>query len=263
MSVPLFDALGEVTARVRAAPHLLLFCDFDGALAPVYDNPAAVTLSADVRRPLADLAASGRVTVVVVSGRSAADLRARAEVPGLIVAGNHGLELAGPGWEYVDPAVAESAPAIAHLAAHLMKALESIPGVAVEDKGLSATVHYRHAAPGQHEAVRSAVHGVLSNSSHPFVLTAGRMCYDLRPRVYWSKGEAVKWLAAHVGQPAALVVFVGGDPTDEDAFAALPDGITVRVGCGPETLARYHVDGPDGVHKFLEWLREQGGRRVG
>lgn len=257
MSVPLFDVLDVVAARVRAAPHVLLGCDFDGALAPVYDHPASATLSSEVRGPLADLAAGGRVTVLVVSGRTAADLRARADVPGLIVAGNHGLELAGPGWEHVDPAVAESAPAIHNLANGLEQVLESIPGVMVEDKGLSVAVHYRHAAPELHEAVRSRVHGVLSNSSHPFVLTAGRMCYDLRPRVYWHKGEAVKWLLAHVGQPAALVVFVGGDPTDEDAFAALPDGITVRVGCGPETLARYHVDGPDGVHRFLEWLREQ------
>lgn len=259
MSAPLFDALDEVAARVRAAPHLLLFCDFDGALAPVYDNPAAASLSAEVRGPLADLAAGGRVTVVVGSGRSACDLRARADVPGLVVAGNHGLELAGPGWEHVDPAVAESTPAIGQLAATLSKALDGISGVAVEDKRLSVTVHYRHAAPEQHEAVRNAVHGVLSNSSHPFVLTAGRMCFDLRPRVYWNKGEAIRWLAGHVGQPDALVVFVGGDPTDEDAFAALPDGVTVRVGSGAETAARYHVDGPDGVRKFLEWLREQMG----
>jgi trehalose 6-phosphate phosphatase len=264
MSVLLFDALDEVATRVRAAPHVLLFCDFDGALAPVYDHPAAATLSAEVRPLLADLAARGRTTVTVVSGRSAADLRARADVPGLIVAGNHGLEIAGPGWEHIDPAVAESAPNVANLAAGLLKATESIPGVYVEDKGLSVSVHFRHVPPDQHEAVRAAVHGVLGGSSHPFVLTTGRMVYDVRPRVYWHKGEAVKWIAARVGQPDALVIFVGGDPTDEDAFAALPDGVTVRVGPGAETAAKYHLDGPDGVRKFLGWLREQGRpRRAG
>jgi trehalose 6-phosphate phosphatase len=257
MSVPLSDALDEVVLRVRAAPHLLLGCDFDGALAPVFDNPATATLSAEVRGPLTDLSASGRVTVLVVSGRSAVDLRARTDMPELIVAGNHGLDLAGPGWEYVDPAVAESIPTIDQLAGTVAKAVESIAGVLVEEKGLSVAVHYRHAAPEQHEAVRAAVHGVLSNASHPFVLTSGRMCFDIRPRVYWHKGEAVKWLLARIGQPDALVIFVGGDPTDEDAFAALPEGVTVRVGCGPETAAKFHVDGPDGVRKFLEWLRDQ------
>lgn len=257
MSTPLLDVLPELGPRVRAAPYLLLGCDFDGALAPVFDHPQAATLSNEVRAPLAELASSGRCTVVVVSGRSAADLRARADVPGLIVAGNHGLELAGPDWEYVDPAVAESGQAIAVLAAGLRPPLEEIPGVAVEEKGLSVTVHFRHATPERHETIRSATHGVLSNASHPFVLTTGRMCYDIRPRVYWNKGEAIKFLLNRFDRPDALVVFIGGDPTDEDAFAALPDGITVRVGSGVETAAKYHVDGPDGVRKFLEWLRDQ------
>jgi trehalose 6-phosphate phosphatase len=257
MSVPLSDALNEIASRVQAAPHVLLFCDFDGALAPVYDNPAAASLSAEVRPLLADLAASGRVTVTVVSGRSASDLRSRANMPGLIVAGNHGLEIAGPGWDYVDRAVATSAPNVSLLTAALAKATENIRGVFLEDKKLSVSVHFRHVPTDQHEAVRSAVHGVLGGTSHPFVLTAGRMVYDIRPRVYWHKGEAVKWIAGRVRQPDALVVFVGGDPTDEDAFAALPHGVTVRVGPGMETAAKYCLEGPDGVRKFLEWLREQ------
>jgi trehalose 6-phosphate phosphatase len=199
------------------------------------------------------------VTVTVVSGRSAADLRGRADLAHVIVAGNHGLEIAGPGFEHVDPAVAEAAPAVGNLAAALSRALDGIPGVFVEDKRLSVSVHYRHVAPDQQEAVRSAVHGVLSHSSHPFVLTVGRLVYDLRPRLYWDKGALVKWVAGHVGQPDAAVVFVGGDPTDEEAFHALPDGVTVRVGTGPETAARYHLDGPDGVRKFLAWLRDEVG----
>jgi trehalose 6-phosphate phosphatase len=257
MAAPLFDDLDAIAERVRAAPHLLLFCDFDGALAPVYDHPSAAWLSAEVRVPLGDVAAIPRVTVTVVSGRSAADLRARADVPGLIVAGNHGLEIAGPGWEHVDPAVAEHAPYVAALAVALAKAVEGIPGVFVEEKGLSVSVHFRHVPPDQHEAIRSAIHNVLGASSHPFVLTTGRMVYDIRPRVYWHKGEAVRWIANRIGQPDALVIFVGGDPTDEDAFAALPNGITVGVAPTCETAAKYCLEGPDGVRRFLEWLRDR------
>jgi trehalose-6-phosphatase len=54
-----------------------------------------------------------------------------------------------------------------------------------------------------------------------------------------------------------LVVFIGGDPTDEDAFAALPDGITVGMGGVSDTAAKYSLNGPDGVRRFLEWLRDQ------
>lgn len=259
MSVPLFDALDEVAERVRTAPHLLLFCDFDGGLAPVYDHPAAAMLSPEVRTPLAGLAATGRVTVTIVSGRSAADLRGRADLPGLIVAGNHGLELAGPDWSYVNPAVAEQAAHVGALGPALAKQLENIPGAVIEEKGLSVSVHFRHVSPDRQEAVRQAIHAVLGGSSHPFVLTTGRMVFDIRPRCYWHKGEAVTWIAARIGQPGALVIIIGGDPTDEDAFVALPQGITIRVGSGVETAAKYHVDGPDGVRDFLEWLRERAG----
>jgi trehalose-phosphatase len=255
MSIPLFEDLDAVAQRVRAASHVLLFCDFDGALAPVYDHPGSVTLSSEVRPILSDLAVCGRVTVTVVSGRSAADLRSRTDVPGLIVAGNHGLEIAGPGWEHIDPAVAEHAPHVEALAISLAKPLEGIYGVSIEMKGLSASVHYRHVPPEQHEAVRLAVHNVLAGATHPFVLTTGRLVFDIRPRVYWNKGEMVRWIATRIGRTDSLVVFVGGDPTDEDAFVALPGGVTVRVGPGPETQAKYHLDGPDGVRKFLEWLR--------
>jgi trehalose 6-phosphate phosphatase len=257
MATPLFDALPTIAGRIRAAPHILLFCDFDGALAPVYDHPSAATLSGEVRVPLADLAASGRVTVTVVSGRSAEDLRSRANVPGLIVAGNHGLEISGPGWEHIDPAVAEHGPYVHAMGTALVKAVEAIPGAFVEEKGLSVSVHFRHADPELHGVVQTAVHNVLAASNHPFVLTKGRMVYDIRPRVYWHKGEAVRWIATKIGQPDALVVFIGGDPTDEDAFGALPDGITVGVAPTCETAAKYCLDGPDGVRGFLEWMRDQ------
>jgi trehalose-phosphatase len=112
-------------------------------------------------------------------------------------------------------------------------------------------------APENQETVRLAVHNVLASSMHPFVLTMGRLVFDIRPRVYWNKGEMVRWIAMRVGQPEALVVFLGGDPTDEDAFAALPNGVTVRVGAGSETAAKYHLEGPDGVRKFLEWLGDE------
>ena len=179
---------------------------------------------------------------------------ARGDMPGLIVAGNHGLEIVGPGWEYVDPAVAENLPYVNAIGMALNKALEGIPGVFVEEKGLSVGVHYRHAAPEQHEAVRTAVHNVLSGSQHPFVLTPGLNVFNVRPRVYWHKGEMVRWIASKIGRDGSLVIFVGGDATDEDAFAALPDDITIGVGTTGESAAKYSLEGPDGVRQFLEWL---------
>jgi trehalose-phosphatase len=100
------------------------------------------------------------------------------------------------------------------------------------------------------------VHAVLSQTSHPFVLAAGEKVFDIRPRVYWHKGSAVEWIAAKLGKPGTLPIYVGDDVTDEDAFAALTQGITVKVGEAGQTAARYQLDGPPEVRKFLEWIDE-------
>ena len=78
--------------------------------------------------------------------------------------------------------------------------------------------------------------------------------YEIRPRVYWNKGNAVKWIEEQLAHPGMLTVYVGDDQTDEDAFAALPNAITIKVGSEGETAAKYRVAGPVEVRKFLEWL---------
>ncbi|MGH7451424.1 MAG: trehalose-phosphatase, partial [bacterium] len=87
-------------------------------------------------------------------------------------------------------------------------------------------------------------------------LAAGKMVYEIKPRVDWHKGAALHWIKDRVGQPKALAIYLGDDFTDEDAFAALPDGITVKVGHAEETLAKFHVANPAEVQQFLRWLLE-------
>jgi trehalose 6-phosphate phosphatase len=53
------------------------------------------------------------------------------------------------------------------------------------------------------------------------------------------------------------MIYLGDDFTDEDAFAALPDGITIKVGHAEETLAKFHVANPAEVQQFLFWLNER------
>ena len=47
------------------------------------------------------------------------------------------------------------------------------------------------------------------------------------------------------------------DLSDEDAFAALPHGIAIRVGTRRSTRARYQLEGVGQVHHFLETLRNE------
>src|SRR5687767_1656454 len=254
MTLPLFHALEEIGARLQAAPHILLFLDFDGTIVPINPDPASLRLTPAQTAILRTLNEHESVSVTVLGGRERADLQERVGVPGLVYAGNHGLEISGPGFVFIEPTSVECRAPLQALAADLKNRLHSIPGAVVEDKGLTLSVHYRQAPPEAAEPIRQAVHAALAQATHPFQLTTGEMVYEVRPRVNWSKGTAVAWIRDQLDKPAALALYFGDDATDEDAFAALLQGISVKVGGAPETAAAYLLNSPDEVWRFLNWM---------
>jgi trehalose-phosphatase len=220
-------------------------------------EPNLAALSPHMDRVLRSLAEQPVVSLAILSGRERADLQGRIGIPGLVYAGNHGLEIQGPGFIFVEPAAAQCTEAVKELAAELRRKLHDIEGALVEDKGLTLTVHYRLVPDTRVEDVRRVVHSILAASNHPFQLTSGEKAYEIRPRLYWNKGTAVEWIRQQLDKPGALAIYVGDDHTDEDAFAALPDGITIRVGGSGETAARYTLADTAEVRRFLEWLDSQ------
>lgn len=257
MSQPLFDALSEVADRIRPAPRCLLCLDFDGTLAPFVPDPSDAFLTPAVDRILRALAGHDTMVLAIVSGRDRADLQGRVNIPGVIYAGNHGLDISGPGYVYVEPTAASHSEELRGLSQALTSRLQSFPGVLVEYKGLTISVHYRQARESDGDEIRRVVHGTLAGASHPFVLSAGDKVHEIRPRVYWNKGSAVTWIRGQLGSPDAMPIYVGDDTTDEDAFAAIrDDGIGIKVGTGAETAARYTVQDAAEVRRFLEWLAE-------
>ena len=254
MSQPLFDAIQHVGDQVAQAPHLLLCLNYDGTLSALAEQPQEARLSPQMERVLLGLANHDTVSLAIISGRDRADLQSRVGIPNLFYVGNHGLEISGPGQLFVEPTAASHADTLKQFVATLTAKLQPIEGVQVEYKGLTVTVHYRQAPPERAEEIRKVVHATLAGASHPFVLTTGPMAFEIRPRVYWSKGDAVKWIEEQLAKPGLLTIYVGDDQTDEDAFAALPDAVTIKVGTEGETTAKYRVESPLEVRKFLEWL---------
>jgi trehalose 6-phosphate phosphatase len=254
MSTPLFDAMHEIGERLEKARNILVCLDFDGTLAPLVDDPARVSLSPHIRRVLTALGDCPRVSLAILSGRERADLQNRVNIPGAVYAGNHGLEISGPGFLFLEPTAVERAELLREFTKTLKKQVSQIDGVFVEDKGLTITVHYRQAPNGAVDNVRRVVHSALAGSSHPFLLTTGDKIYEIRPRVYWNKGNAVEWIKERLQKADALIIYLGDDVTDEDAFAALQEGITIKVGESTETAAHYHLQDLLEVRKFLDWL---------
>jgi trehalose 6-phosphate phosphatase len=252
----LFEFAGEVEDRIVQAPHLLLCLGFDGTLAPFVDAPNGASLPGQVRRLLSTLAQDDRISLTVLSGRERSDLQERVGIPGLIYAGNHGLELSGPGFLFVEPMAAACRGELQTLAEELTHRLRDTPGAVVEDKGLTISVHVRMVPASQRDEVRHQIRMALSRVSHPFVVVRDEKVFEIRPRVYWDKGTAVLCIKAQFGQPGTLVIYVGDDATDEDAFESLPDGITVKVDGNVPTAARYRLESLTEVRRFLEWVAD-------
>jgi trehalose 6-phosphate phosphatase len=254
MSRSVFKALGEVGEQVAAAPRLLLALNHDGVLVPWADRP----MTEAVRASLHSLSSADKLTLAVLSRRERADLQERVGIPGIYYAGNHGLEISGPGWMFIEPTAAALAPALKEAQNELQERLRHIPAVHIEDKGFALALRLDSVPADDLEEVKRIIHAALAKASHPFQLVAGDKVYEVRPRVYWNEATAIGRIKEQLGQPDALTIYVGHE-ANEEAFAALVDALTVRVGESPTTAAKFTVDSADSVPRFLQWLERQFG----
>jgi trehalose-phosphatase len=246
--------LTEAGERIRQAPALSLFLDFDGTLTPLVDQPAAARLDAPAKEALEDLSHRPGILPAIVTGRGLEDIRDRVGVDEMLYAGNHGLEISGRGVRFVHPQAAAHKRELEEICQDLETALSDIRGPMVEYKGLTASVHFRRAAPGDVAEIERRVRQRVTGAFH---IREGILVLNIVPDIGWDKGAAVCWIHENAGAPHALPICFGDDSTDEDAFRRLPDGVTVRVGNPQPTAARYRVDDPAAVLEFLNWLRKQ------
>ena len=180
-------------------------------------------------------------------------------------AGNHGLEIEGPGLSLVNPVAEEVKPVFRLLAKVLSKALGEIRGVLVEDKGLTLSVHYRLVAEDKTDEVKNIFERVtaVARSLGKIRTTSGKKVYEVRPPVAWDKGKAIKLLLDKYQRPRGevLPIFLGDDLTDEDGFKVINDygGLSVFVGEeSGDTAARYFLRSPAEVEELLGLLLEPG-----
>lgn len=259
MTEPLFDHLPEVAGEIGGASHFLLCLDFDGTLAPIVRCPADSRMPAGTRAILERLVSQPGITVAIVSGRACEDLRSRIGLD-VILAGNHGLEIMSGNVHWRHHAAVKSQPALHEMCVELSSLAAEIPGVLVEDKGLTATLHYRNATGVIVPRISEIVNAVVAPHKDLFLLRRGKKVFEVLPRVPWDKGSAVlcilEQLRAAEG-PSISVCYIGDDATDESAFRKLTGAITVRVGKSSRTAARFRVGGATEVAEFLGRLSER------
>jgi trehalose 6-phosphate phosphatase len=236
--------------------------DIDGVLAPIVPTPDMSEVPEELRELLRRL--SERYLVVAgVSGRAAEDAAKLVGLEELVYYGNHGFEILRGGEVEAIPEAEPYRAAIEELEAKAREELEPL-GAFVEEKGITASVHYRNVSPQVGKRCKAFVE--REGERLGLRITAGRGVVEARPPVRADKGTAVRRLVEEYRARKAL--FIGDDTTDLDAFRELEglreEGVlaeTLRIGVasdeGPPEIrgeADLVVDGVEGVGGILRAL---------
>jgi trehalose 6-phosphate phosphatase len=223
---------GALRAFAERPATSAVLTDFDGTLAPIVPDPADAQPLPGAADLLAGLAAVFR-TVGVISGRPASFLvdRLGGAAPNVVLAGLYGLERVEGGEVGLDARALPWVGAVREVA--LAAADEAPPGVGVEPKGASLTLHWRQAPQ---EARWAEDFGRRWADRSGLALQPGRMALELRPPVAVDKGVVVEELA----KGASAACFAGDDLGDLAAFGALD-----RLQDRGVAVARIAVSGPE------------------
>ncbi len=244
----LFSDWETVARRLRRARQVGLFLDYDGTLAPIRPDPGEATLPDATRAVLRRLASLPTVHVTIVSGRRVDDLQKLADIPDLRYVGVHG-------WQRSDKKAANADPPelLRRFRQRLESELGGFPGIQVEDKIGSVAVHYRHASPETAREARRIVREALRAELSGARLLKLKKSWEILAGNVGGKGSAVQEILEELPR-GTLPIYMGDDASDEDAFAVIRQGLSVRVGRPRATHARYRLRSPAEVCEFLRRL---------
>jgi trehalose 6-phosphate phosphatase len=187
------------------------------------------------------------------------------QMPGVVYIGNHGLERCVDRQVRYNIDVEKYRP----MFEACLKDLREIrlPGVQVEDKGVTVTLHYRQTQDPQkaRDALLPRVQEIAAGRNLDFF--EGRMIFELRPPIKVNKGTAFESLMHEFSLEGAI--YVGDDTTDISALKIARRmrqsekcyalGVGVISDSSPESLpseADLLVFGVPEVEDLLAWLLE-------
>lgn len=243
---PLFSEAGARRLAEVADGRLLCAFDFDGTLAPIVAVPDDARLPDHIRGRLVRL--SRLAPVAIITGRGVDDIRRRLGFEPDFLVGNHGLE-GVPGWEQL---AQEHAAASLARRRQLEQALPDLgPGILLEDKRYSLSLHYRESTDPERSAQRlEALFAALQPLPR---VVAGKFVYNLLAEDRCHKGTALERLMEISG--AAHAIYAGDDVTDEDVFRLRrKDILSVRIEASESSAAELFIPQPSDIDGLLDEL---------
>jgi len=260
-----FNHLDLIEAILRRSPFGLI-TDVDGTISLTAPTTKQAKVSPLCHRYLSILC-NQLTLVAAISGRPVIEVKDMVSIDGMVYIGNHGLERWTEGHsEFIKSA--QDYPRVIKAAIEKLTPLLSMEGISIEDKGVTATIHYR-LCPEPQLAERQIL-SAIENSPHARglrIMRESKYAVNLLPPVNIDKGTALLNLIQEYDLHGGI--YLGDDITDIYAFRAIHaasrdldfQGFAIGI-TGlemPEELvaeADFTLNEVDDVERFLKWMSE-------
>eukprot|EP00747_Dinoflagellata_sp_TGD_P102626 gnl/TRDRNA2_/TRDRNA2_168724_c0_seq8.p1 gnl/TRDRNA2_/TRDRNA2_168724_c0~~gnl/TRDRNA2_/TRDRNA2_168724_c0_seq8.p1 ORF type:complete len:352 (+),score=52.65 gnl/TRDRNA2_/TRDRNA2_168724_c0_seq8:49-1104(+) len=246
-----------------------VFLDYDGTLREFEARPELATPTREIMRLLSAINERADIVPHIISGRDAKFLKEHfADLNRFTLICEHGYQIwrvGGSGWELSDHNLTHNhADWKMPMRKEINKCVAQIPGSHLEEKDSSLVWHYREVSDsvGEQAADRIAAKldqlRVQEKLDEQVRVAHGHKVVEVSYRRV-TKGLVMRQICEHkaiFGEPFTAVLAAGDDVSDESMFDAAPqDFVTIKVGQQP-THARFRVNNPDQLRKFLWWIVE-------
>lgn len=243
------EARRRVEQLVGAGTPIALFLDIDGTLLDVALTPSTVRVPPELSKLLENISQRLSGALAIITGRPIAQADRLLSPLQFVAAGVHGAEMR---LHATGSTISLSPSFEPDLTADLKATAENMPGIVMEDKGAGIAMHYR-LAPELHKGLKMALENLREKYPGQFMVCEGRKVIEVLP-VGFSKGRALRQLAALPEFANRVPVMIGDDIADVDAFRVAEDigGHGLKVAGENFSHDEASFRGPAEV---LDWLR--------
>jgi trehalose 6-phosphate phosphatase len=249
--------------RIAWAERLRLFLDYDGTLADFAPTPEHVDPDPELIALIARLVEHRAIRPTVISGRRLEHVERLLPVAGVLLAGTYGVELRLPDGERIDRlSYKEVRPVLGEIKPRWGQLIDGRDGFFLEDKGWSLAIHARDVSGDEagevlNQARRMAAVSVgEAGAPDLFWVVGGHKFLEVGPTLA-HKGKTVDYLLDRYPWPDALLLYVGDDDKDEEAFGVIHahGGIAIKVCEEPcETDADGRLASPEETRRWVGTL---------
>lgn len=255
------EALDEYLIPAMAFDRIGLVSDVDGTLSHLVDDPGKAAITPRNKASLARLIPQ-LTLVAFISGRRVDDVVSKVGLDGAAYVGNHGLEHWQAGQVIINAQAQPYYPVLQAAYEEIRPLL--LPGMTIEDKKATLSIHYRRAQDLE-QAVALFPRFSEIAGRYGLLSSQGSKIFEVKPPIQVNKGTALDELV--VSYSLQSVLYIGDDTTDIDAVVAaraLRDekrcfgiGGAVESDYVPARLresADFYLSGVTDVEALLDWL---------